>query len=131
MSTESHLLATAAKVNEIILAESNGDELPSLLQSLLGCARDATEHRKRWQALALLWPQYTRSASLKVLDSSLSDAWWTFHHALHELAQGCEETAEVILIRSTLGLYAAQVCSSGRVMLTTRLPTTSFCYIFS
>ena len=116
MGTSSdQLLATANAVTELLSAgiENCSKGLESRLASLGEGAQGPGLSGSCWQALALLWPQYTRTATDVVQSRSktASDGtWWSVHHAVHDLAQQCEQTEEVNLILCQMGLYAAQVC---------------------
>lgn len=115
------MLATANAVARSLAAGSS-DELSTGLSSLRGCAQTRPEHRECWQALCLLWPHYTQVAANMVKHEKGSTPvphtlWWTIHHTVQEMAQHCQETEDVILVLSQLGLHAAQVCSSGSLLM--------------
>lgn len=108
-----HLLATANTVTELLSA--GDDRCSRTLESHLASLRECVNNKEPgtcWQALALLWPVYTQTATnvLKSHSEAVSDSlWWSLHHAVHGLAQHCQGTEEVNLTLSQLGLYAAQV----------------------
>lgn len=107
------LLSTAQTVSELLASEDRRSESLSSQIPLLVHNAANTDQWRCWQALSLLWPQYTRTATNVVQRSgALPDSiWWSLHHAVHEMAQHCKRTEDVVLILSQMGLYAAQVSS--------------------